>query len=129
VPTRSFHVGLFFDRLEGRALSKPEQEDNFLGDFKQTNFGFAMKAGGGAGRAFISFALDVGLATSADRYEGAARRVDASAPSAGRDGRARYAFKAAVNLAFGPAVMVVAGHTDTEDNVESLFWASHLSCT
>jgi hypothetical protein len=123
VPNRSFHIGLFFDRMEGRALAKPDDDEDFYDDFRQTNFGVAMKAGGGAGRAFVSFALDVGLASLA-LYDTQVQHGMWLHPRLQLDVMAvrDTPLKAAVYLAFGPAVMVVAGHTDIEDNLESLFW-------
>lgn len=123
VPSRVFHIGLFFDRLEGRVLARPDEDDNFYDSFQQMNFGVAMKVGGGVGRAFISFALDAGVASLALTEIKAQHglwmqprlQVDVMAV---RD----TPLKAAVYVAFGPTITVVGGHTDSEESLDSLFW-------
>lgn len=122
VPTRAFHIGAFVHKLNGQVLTKSEDDDEDVASFDDVNFGVAMKAGGDAGRAFISFALDLGLASlihAAPVQRGLwfhpRFQVDIMAV---RD----TPMKAAVFLGFGPAIMVVAGPDEPGDKGKAHLW-------
>lgn len=122
VPTSGFHIGAFVHRIEGQALLEPKDGEKDLANFNNVNFGIAMKAGGEARRSFVSFALDVGLASlmhSSPVQRGLwlhpRLQVDIMAV---RD----TPMKAAVFLGLGPACMVVVGPEDPENENKGLHW-------
>jgi hypothetical protein len=123
VPARAFHIGVFVDWLEGRALTKPDDTQNSVDDFELINAGLTLKAGGGAGRAFIGFGCDMGIASLL---------LDGSPVQRGFWFQPRLELdvmvvrdtpmKAAVFLGLGPAVIVAVGYEDPDEEMKAIRW-------
>jgi hypothetical protein len=130
--TRGFHIGAFvstgkmslvYDNDESYSEELESYESKVNQDL--LNYGASLKAGGVAGRAFLAFALDIGVATTDISFMNLpAQHGLWLHPAFNLDVMAvrQSPVKVALHFTIGPAIMITGGDDDLSGDFTSMRW-------